>query len=504
MRRFVARAIGAVGIGLAGLAPAWAQILPPPPPPVVTTTTTTTTTTPTTTRVLTPLAWYAAGGIVCAAVSPMIGTVVLGREMTGPEVGRSTLNCFLGPVGWVIGPMIFPDVPVVTATPPGRGPPPSRTAQSGRGRGVNIPPPGETRFVPDEILVELAAGLSPRTLARMTQRLQLTQLESQTFTLTGRTLTRFRIGGNRAVPATLGRVGLYRGVLAAQPNWLYAFGQAQSAPPDPAAQYVVSKLHLVEAHRISNGDDVTVALIDSRVDAAHPALAGVVAEQYDAVGGASRPHAHGTAMAGAIASRARLIGVAPKVRLLAIRAFAGEGDSGKGTTFSILKGLDWAASRNARIVNMSFAGPADAMLRDMVGKAHARGIVLIAAVGNSGPKSPPLYPAADREVIGVTATDADDKLLPQANRGPQVAVAAPGVDILAAAPDGQYQMTSGTSVATAHVSGVAALLLARNPKLTPDALRRVLTGSAHKVAGAPREVGAGVVDAFKAVEDVSR
>ena len=71
-------------------------------------------------------------------------------------------------------------------------------------------------------------------------------------------------------------------------------------------------------------------------------------------------------------------------------------------------------------------------------------------------------PAADPHVIGVTATDADDKLLPQANRGPQVAVAAPGVEILAPAPDGGYQVTSGTSVAAAHASGVAALLLARD------------------------------------------
>ena len=89
-------------------------------------------------------------------------------------------------------------------------------------------------------------------------------------------------------------------------------------------------------------------------------------------------------------------------------------------------------------------------------------------------------------------------------RSPQVAVAAPGVDVLAAAPDGQYEMTSGTSVATAHVSGVAALLLARDPKLTPDALRRILTGSAQKVKGSQREVGAGVVDAFKAVEQTGR
>ena len=132
---------------------------------------------------------------------------------------------------------------------------------------------------------------------------------------------------------------------------------------------------------------------------------------------------------------------------------------------------------------MSFAGPPDPMLRDMLAKAHARGIVLIAAVGNAGPHSPPLYPAADPDVIGVTATDADDKLMPQANRGPQVAVAAPGVEMLVPAPDDKYQLTTGTSVAAAHASGVAALLLARNPKLTPDEVRRDLIRSARHIAG---------------------
>jgi subtilisin family serine protease len=169
---------------------------------------------------------------------------------------------------------------------------------------------------------------------------------------------------------------------------------------------------------------------------------------------------HGTGMAGAIAAHAKLVGVAPKVKLLAVRAFSGDQESAQGTTFNILKGLDWAASKNARIVNMSFAGPADSMLRDMLAKAHARGMILIAAVGNAGPRSPPLYPGADPNVIGVTATDADDKLMPQANRGPQVAVAAPGVMILERAPDATYQVTTGTSVAAAHASGVAALLLA--------------------------------------------
>ncbi len=458
---------------------------------------------PVTTRVApTPLGWYAMGGIACAAVSPMIGTLMLNRELTIPEVDRMTLDCFLGPVGWLLGPVLFPDQ-VVTINPPTppQNPPPHGPRQ-GRGRHIDIPPRGMTAFVPNEILLEVESGTPARYLNVVARRLQLTLLETQSFTLTGRTLQRWRIDGRNSVRTTLQGLLPFSRISVAQPNFLYVFGQAQPpAQSDAGAQYVVPKLHLLEAHKITNGDDVLVAVINSKIDDSHPDLAGVIADQYDALGTPAPAHMHGTGMAGAIAAHAKLIGVAPKVKLLAIRAFSGTAEGAQGTTFNILKGLDWAASKNARIVNMSFAGPADPMFRDMLAKAHARGMVLIAAVGNAGPRSPPLYPAADRDVIGVTATDADDKLMPQANRGPQVAVAAPGVQILEPAPDAGYQLTTGTSVAAAHASGVAALL-ARDPKLTPDQVRSLLIKSARAIPGNKRDVGAGVIDALGAVDAV--
>ena len=452
----------------------------------------------------TPLVWYGIGSIACAAVSPMIGTLVLGRELTVTEVDRMVLSCFLGPVGWLLGPVPFHD-PIVTTTPPPQNPPPHGTRQA-RGRHIDIPPRGETRFV-HEVLLEFEAGTSAQYIAELARALQLTLLERQSFTLTGRTLLLFRIDGTGSVQDTLRLVqARYGRPSAGQANFVYKFGQAQpSAQPEAAAaQYVVPKLHLLEAHRITNGDDVLEAVIDSKIDASHPDLAGVIADKYDALGGPAPPHMHGTGMAGAIAAHAKLVGVAPKVKLLAVRAFSGTADGAQGTTFTILKGLDWAASKNARIVNMSFAGPADAMFRDMLAKAHAHGIVLIAAVGNAGPRSPPLYPAAEPDVIGVTATDAEDKLLPQANRGPQVAVAAPGVQVLEPATDAAYQVTTGTSVAAAHASGVAALLRARDPKLTPDQVRSRLIKSARHIAGNKRDVGAGVIDALAAVDSVKK
>ncbi|MPZ41599.1 MAG: S8 family serine peptidase, partial [Rhizobiales bacterium] len=196
---------------------------------------------------------------------------------------------------------------------------------------------------------------------------------------------------------------------------------------------------------------------------------------------------------------------APRVGVLAVRAFDPRTTNGEGTTFNIIKGLEWAAENGARVINMSFAGPADPRLGDALARASKRGIVLIAAAGNAGPTSPPLYPAANRNVIAVTATDIEDRLYTGANRGNHIAVAAPGVDVLVPALDGNYQFTTGTSVAAAHVSGVVALLIERNPKLTPSEVRRILTRTAKSLG--PRErtrdFGAGLVNAFQAVSSTA-
>jgi subtilisin family serine protease len=156
-------------------------------------------------------------------------------------------------------------------------------------------------------------------------------------------------------------------------------------------------------------------------------------------------------------------------------------------------------SNNVRIINMSFAGPRDPSLERALKLAYDKGVVLIAAAGNAGAKSPPLYPAADPNVIAVTATDIDDKLFTGANRGRHIAVSAPGVDILVPAPEGTYQMTTGTSVATAHISGIVALLLERNPALKPADIRKILAASAKRL-GPNNEFGAGLVDPVKALE----
>jgi subtilisin family serine protease len=125
--------------------------------------------------------------------------------------------------------------------------------------------------------------------------------------------------------------------------------------------------------------------------------------------------------------------------------------------------------------------------------------VLIAAAGNDGPNSPTLYPGADPGVIAVTATDAHDMLFPEANRGSYVAVAAPGVDVFVPAPNNAYQLSTGTSIAAAEVSGVAALLIERNPSLKPAQVRKILIDTAKRLGTPRRDFGYGLVNALDAV-----
>jgi subtilisin family serine protease len=380
-----------------------------------------------------------------------------------------------------------------------------RQSGGGGGGNNNAVPRGERRFVPDEVLTEFSAGASTQAIAQMARRFNLTQLESRRFNLIGTTFYRWRIGSRRSVPTVVSALGNQSIVAAVQPNYLFTV-QEQTAPSaaivhgDPA-QYVLSKLEVEQAHQIATGKNVLVAVIDSAIDGGHPDLGGSIVKNFDALGGKTDPQLHGTEMAGAIAAHGKLLGIAPDVQVLAARAFDNTPGKARGTSFDIFKSLQWAADNDARVVNMSFAGPADPALHRMLTAAYERDIVLIAAAGNDGPDAAPAYPAADPDVIAVTATDAEDNPFKMANRGKYVAVAAPGVEIVALAPDASYQMTTGTSVAAAHVSGIAALLLQRDPSLKPGDLRAILTATAKRLGGSGHdaESGVGLVDAFRAV-----
>jgi len=366
---------------------------------------------------------------------------------------------------------------------------------------------GDRHFIRDEVLVSFAANVGPQAIVSFAQDQRLALLRIHRLPLINTVLYRFRITDRREVPIVIDGLRGDRRIATVQPNHIYVLQDAgvPSAGLGDPMQYVVSKLHLPQAHNLATGDHVLVALIDSGIDARHPELTGAVVGGFDAVGGDLVPQSHGTAMASAIVAHGRLMGVAPAARILAVRAFARESGRVRATTTRVLDALQWTANSAARVVNMSFTGPPDPELHKMIAAARQKGMVLVAAAGNDGPRAAPDYPAAYPEVIAVTATDIDDHLLDVANHGAYVAVAAPGVEIFVAAPQGGYGYTTGTSVATAHVSGLAALLLERNPRLTPAAVQAILMGTARNLGPKGRDdaYGAGLVDAYAAVRAVA-
>jgi subtilisin family serine protease len=372
---------------------------------------------------------------------------------------------------------------------------------------TGVPPRGETRFVSREMVVHVGPDVSPQVLDAAARRLGLTAISSQNLALSGGRMIHFRVRGDvsdaiRTLEAD--KIGI------AQPNYLFELQQdvhtmAALPPEGDPAQYVIDKLHLREAHTLASGTNVTVAVIDSLIDTTHPDIAGSIIGQYDAVAATDKPDEHGTGMTGAIAAHRRLLGVAPHARILAIHAFSPDAKHPQqATTQNIVAGIDWAIGRGAKVINMSFAGPYDPMLQLALKKAHEKGVVLIAAAGNMGPQSPPLYPAADENVIAVTAVDDKDKLMPQANQGPHVALAAPGVNVIEAAPRATYNFTTGTSVAAAHVSGVAALILERSPGIDVSSLEEILFSTARDLGtpGRDPQFGYGLVDPYRALTAV--
>ena len=411
-----------------------------------------------------------------------------------PNLYPACQNAFRGPDGECF------DRPVMSAGGGNGG----GSAKKGNGgsRNNNAQAAVNLRAVQNELVAEIDGALSTAEADELARRHGLERISSQSFPLLGGTIGLFRIVDRRPVDTVRRELAADGSVRSVQLNFRY-FLQQQKKPAieGDAAQYAVAQLRLPQAHALVRGMNVTIAVIDSGVDVKHPELANSVADSFDALGSKEGPHTHGTGIAGAIVAHAKLMGSAPEARLIAIRAFGAGSKGAESTSYVILRGLDYAAEHGAQIINMSFAGPKDPLIERGIAATAARGILMVAAAGNAGAKSPPLYPAANPNVIAVSGTDAQEKLFAASNRGNHIAIAAPGADIFLPAPDEKYQITSGTSFSAAYVSGVVALMLERNPALKPGDIRAILTKTARDLGAPGRDdqFGAGEADAFAAV-----
>ena len=235
---------------------------------------------------------------------------------------------------------------------------------------------------------------------------------------------------------------------------------------------------------------LTVGMIDTAV-ASHPVLAGTAVTQrrFGATSTGSPQFQHGTAVASILATGGSR-------KLLVADVFRGSAAAPFTSADAIAQSLEWMAANNIAVVNISLAGPRNAILDRLIERASARGMVIVAAAGNGGPTAPPAYPAALGSVVAVTAVDAQSRIYRYANQGAYIAVAARGVSEPAANSGGGIGSYSGTSFATPHIAVWLARCLGQK-HASPQLCRERLRIAARDAGAMGRDpvYGWGIIDA---------
>lgn len=290
-------------------------------------------------------------------------------------------------------------------------------------------------------------------------------------------------------------------------------------------QWALEMVGAQDAWKSTKGEGITVAVLDTGVDGSHPDLEGAVLQGKDVVGfGAKKGDAawakHGTAMAGIIAGRGHgpergngVLGVAPEASILPVRVLLEQDDprrkKARATRAGALaEGIRWATDQGADVINLSLGDDSASAEPDpredaAIRYALSKGVLVVASAGNGGEKGDRVsYPAAYPGVIAVTAVDRYGARASFSTRRWYATVSAPGKDVVMADPDTRYYQGWGTSVAAAMVSGIAALVRAAYPDLSPSQVRQLLADTAGNTptGGRSDALGTGVVDAAAALE----
>ena len=286
-----------------------------------------------------------------------------------------------------------------------------------------------------------------------------------------------------------------------------------ATPNDPyrGQQWAITKTTFGAMWPGSVGAGVTIAVVDTGVDASHPDLAGRVLPgcrflNTGSTGqlGANDDYGHGTHVAGiaaALTDNGRGIeGAAPGARILPVKVLDGQG---QGYSSDIANGVVWAANNGAQVINLSLGGPsAGTAMAAAIGYARLHGVTVVAAAGNSAlDGNAPMYPGASPGVIGVAAVDSNMQHATFSNTGSYIDLAAPGVGIISTVPGGSYASWSGTSMATPYVAAAAAIVKAARPACTPDGVEARLESGATDLGAAGRDdsFGLGLVNPLRAL-----
>ncbi|MNK79285.1 Thermophilic serine proteinase precursor [compost metagenome] len=380
--------------------------------------------------------------------------------------------------------------------------------------------PSEASFAPraiaGETLVRLKKGVSPQTYARR-HGLQLVQNIG---------LGIYLFKGARAIDA----LGADTSAVWAEPNMAFSLppmktstaparipGLASETFNDPLlpAQYGVSITGTDRVWPVQKGSpDVVVAVIDSGIDGSHPEFAGQLVPGYDfsekepKPGGNVDGYGHGTHVAGVIGAVAGngigIAGIAPGCKLMPVRIF---NNFGHTTTGGSTAAVIWAVENGAKVINASWGStlPGQAA-HDAYQYALDKDVVFVSAVGNSGKNDSKAYPGASPGVIGVAATNSDDRWASFSTWGDWVSLAAPGHGVLSTYPMAKgngYKIMDGTSMASPLVAAAAALVRSQYPNMTQAQVKARLEKTAKDViqSGIDPYSGHGRVDIARAVLD---
>jgi len=309
----------------------------------------------------------------------------------------------------------------------------------------------------------------------------------------------------------------------AEPNWradspesvqgVLPFYEGNATPQDVVDQEAIARIRAIEAHAIADGSGITVAIVDTGIDASHPDLAASIspigwdfldddadpADEADGIdqdedGIVDEAAGHGTHVAGLVHT------VAPEATLMAVRVLDSEGT---GTAVSVARGIRFAAEQGADVINLSLGMYVDAdVIKEAIKRAEDLGAVVVSAAGNLGIDDRDHFPSRISETLAVAATDAVDLKAPFSNYAPYVNLSAPGVGLLSTFLDHGYAVWSGTSMSVPLVSGAAALRLQIETGDQRDAIDAV-TKSAFPFdhEGLPYEgkMGEGRLDVLAAV-----
>jgi len=296
-----------------------------------------------------------------------------------------------------------------------------------------------------------------------------------------------------------------------------------------AQQWALDAMHTQQAWQTTKGKGITVAVLDTGVEADHPDLVGNVLPTKDMIGfGAEQGDRawarHGTAMAGIIAGHGHgpgdadgVMGIAPEAKILPVRVILEDGDTARGKARStrgnaLAEGIRWATDHGADVINLSLgddsasAHPEPAE-DEAVQYALKKNVAVVASAGNGGDKGDHVsYPAAYPGVIAATAVDRFGIRASFSTRRWYATVSAPGDKIVIADPDHKYYEGWGTSAASAFVSGAVALIKAAHPGLTPAQIKQLLEDTARNPPAGGRDDsrGFGMIDPAAAIKAAGR